>query len=46
MNFGEHKLDLESFAASSLIVVILSACVWCIIASMLNKDYRILSTLR
>ena len=46
MNYGSATLEWESFAISAAVVFCTSFCVWCILSSMLNKDYRVLSTLR
>ena len=46
MNFGSSKLDWESFAVSIVVTVLVTLVVWCIFASVLNKDLHILATLR
>ena len=46
MNFGSSKLDWESFAVSMVVTLLVTLLVWCMFASVLNKDLRILSTLR
>ena len=46
MNYGSAVLDWESFAISAAVVYITTLAVWCILSSMLNKDYQALNTLR
>jgi len=46
MNYGTEVLDWESFAISAAIVLCTTLCVWCILSSMLKKDYKVLATLR
>ena len=46
MNYGSAVLDWESFGLSAAVVYCTTFCVWCILSSMLNKDYQILTTLR
>ena len=46
MNYGSAALDWESFAISIAIVAACSLVVFCILASILNKDFHALKTLR
>lgn len=46
MNYGTAVLDWESFAVSASIVACSTLFVWCILSSMLKKDYKVLATLR
>jgi transmembrane 9 superfamily protein 2/4 len=46
MNYGDSVLDWESFGISIIVTVVASLMVCCMFASILNKDFRILDTLR
>lgn len=46
MNYGSASLDWESFAITVAVVFCTTFLVWCMLSSMLKKDFKILSTLR
>lgn len=39
MNYGSASLDWESFGISVAVVFCTSFIVWCLLSSMLNKDF-------
>lgn len=46
MNYGQDSVGWFAFTLAAIFTAIMSFCVWCILASILNKDYRILGVLR
>ena len=46
LNYGESALDWESFAISISLTAVLALIIYCIMSSILNKDFETLSTLR
>ena len=46
MNYGKSSLDWQSFIISSVLSITLSLVIFCIMASILNKDFEVLGTMR
>mmetsp|Transcript_23545 Transcript_23545/g.27510 ORF Transcript_23545/g.27510 Transcript_23545/m.27510 type:complete len:100 (+) Transcript_23545:89-388(+) len=46
MNYGKSMLDVESFLISVALCTVVTLVIFCIMASILNKDFEVLGTLR
>ena len=46
MNYGKSTLDWQSFIISSVLSITISLVIFCIMASILNKDFEVLGTMR